>query len=361
MWKLRALARGPWKGCKEIKLAAESTEVVLGRNKLTGIQDVRCSREQVKLYLKSEASTTSLWCTFLGTTPGEINTIPQERYVDAQLQAGDRLHLLPGRYAFEIIHVKAPTASLDSQSMFVPSSTGKRKSPSASNHDNSPSPQRAKLLSSHSPSPSAEVKLRSQLRIKAHSVALPSGWQCYKDSVLIKTYGDAKASAKVAAFDFDGCLARTDPTSHDVKAWSMRFANVPEVLKTYHEQGYAIVVLTNESLARFKNPDPIRKGINKKCGRLDAFAAKAGVPMQVFCAILKDIYRKPETGVWTLFTSHFNQQLHVDKTCSFFVGDAAGRPGDFSDSDKVFADRISLKFYTETEFFKNASSHPIAC
>jgi len=43
--------------------------------------------------------------------------------------------------------------------------------------------------------------------------------------------------------------------------------------------------------------------------------------------------------------------LYIDLLFSFFVGDAAGRKGDHSDSDLRFAQAIPLKFYTEREFF----------
>jgi len=35
----------------------------------------------------------------------------------------------------------------------------------------------------------------------------------------------------------------------------------------------------------------------------------------------------------------------------FFVGDAAGRPGDHSDTDKVFAKAVGMQFYTPEEAF----------
>ena len=40
-----------------------------------------------------------------------------------------------------------------------------------------------------------------------------------------------------------------------------------------------------------------------------------------------------------------------DLSLSFFVGDAAGRKGDFSDSDKKFAEAVGVRFFNETEFF----------
>jgi len=58
------------------------------------------------------------------------------------------------------------------------------------------------------------------------------------------------------------------------------------------------------------------------------------VPVQTFVACRKDAHRKPEAGMWALLESErFNGGVIVDRAQSFYVGDAAGRPGDHSDSD----------------------------
>ncbi len=41
-----------------------------------------------------------------------------------------------------------------------------------------------------------------------------------------------------------------------------------------------------------------------------------------------------------------------DVAQSFFVGDAAGRPRDHSDCDKMFAANVGVKFHTDDQFFK---------
>ena len=40
------------------------------------------------------------------------------------------------------------------------------------------------------------------------------------------------------------------------------------------------------------------------------------------------------------------------------MGDAAGRPGDHSDSDKGFAAAVGMRFYTPEAFFETPSDHP---
>lgn len=62
--------------------------------------------------------------------------------------------------------------------------------------------------------------------------------------------------------------------------------------------------------------------------------------------------RKPNAGMWSQLLNYLNISSDlIDFDKSVFVGDAAGRPGDFSDSDIRFAEKIGLKFYTPEEYF----------
>jgi len=185
-------------------------------------------------------------------------------------------------------------------------------------------------------------------------VSVPSGWSVHGGSLLVCSFGDFCPSAAVAAFDFDGCLARTPLGGNDPNAWSMQFAHVPQVLSALAASGHAIVIVTNESMDRLKKPDAIKNNLLKKTGRLAGFAAAAGVPLLALCATAKDDFRKPATGCWTFYTQHASVQPEVAQ--SFFVGDAAGRQGDHSDSDLKFAEAAHLKFHDEKTFFQRL--HP---
>ena len=131
----------------------------------------------------------------------------------------------------------------------------------------------------------------------------------------------------------------------------MLYPHVPNVLASLSAQGYSLVVVTNESMDRLKKPDAIRKCIEKKCGRLEAFARAVSVPLLVLCATAKDHFRKPSSGCWDYMVGAASDGAAIDRSASFFVGDAAGRVGDHSDSDKAFAEAVGLPFFTERAFF----------
>jgi bifunctional polynucleotide phosphatase/kinase len=42
----------------------------------------------------------------------------------------------------------------------------------------------------------------------------------------------------------------------------------------------------------------------------------------------------------------FAHNLHADKDASFFVGDAAGRVGDFAGTDRKWAINVGIPFFT---------------
>ncbi|GME85124.1 unnamed protein product [Ambrosiozyma monospora] len=71
---------------------------------------------------------------------------------------------------------------------------------------------------------------------------------------------------------------------------------------------------------------------------------------------LHSSFRKPGIGMFEQLKRDLSDGVGIDGGLidmekSFYVGDAAGRKSDFSDSDKKFAENVGLKFYTPEEFF----------
>lgn len=157
-------------------------------------------------------------------------------------------------------------------------------------------------------------------------------------SPMIYNINNATIREKMASFDYDWTMVnpkdgKTFPTSID--DWQWMYPTVPEKIKQYYEDGYMIVVFSNQSK-------------KWKCEQIEMVMKQLEVPLFVVIATEKNEY-KPNP---ILFDTHFGENT-INKEESFFVGDALGRKSDFSDSDKVFAENIGIKWYSPEDIFVN--------
>jgi len=187
------------------------------------------------------------------------------------------------------------------------------------------------------------------------SKKLKDAWK-WEETVMYWESDDIKHSDKIASFDFDGCLANTSLFKKGPDAWSILFPGIPDKLKSLHKEGYKLIIFTNQSdIGKAAKPETREKAINEKKGRLMGFVQMVGLPFQIFVSTAKttvaDKYRKPAIGMWEFLRDKMNGGVKIDMAKSFFVGDAAGRKRDHSDSDIKFAAAVGLTFHTE-EYFK---------
>ncbi|KAF1804956.1 polynucleotide kinase 3 phosphatase-domain-containing protein [Mucor lusitanicus] len=181
-------------------------------------------------------------------------------------------------------------------------------------------------------------------------------WINALDSVLIaKPSVKETARSKIAAFDLDGTLIATKSgrvfakDEHDWKWWD---SVVPRRIEALHGEGFKIVIFSNQNGL---NNDNKIKGFQRK---IESILRQVDSPVLVMAAMKKDKYRKPMTGMWE-WLEHNNDDVSIDKSQSFYVGDAAGRADgwkpkykkDHSCGDRKFADNINIAFHTPEEFF----------
>jgi bifunctional polynucleotide phosphatase/kinase len=124
--------------------------------------------------------------------------------------------------------------------------------------------------------------------------------------------------------------------------WKWWHSSVPVELKQLHANGYTLAIVSNQA-------DPKIPGVHKK--RFKDFKQKAvdvfnqlGLPMYLYAATEHDVYRKPRIGMWTALIQDLGvPEGQIDIEESIFVGDAAGRKGDHSDSDRYVVLERSLQ------------------
>lgn len=141
---------------------------------------------------------------------------------------------------------------------------------------------------------------------------------------------------KMAAFDYDWTLVspkngKTFPSNID--DWVWLYPTIPEKIKNYYDDGFMIVIFTNQSK-------------NWKHKQIKHVASSLDIPIFIVVATEKCDY-KPNPTLFNLFIK--SNKIKKDK--SFFIGDAIGRTSDFSDSDKVFAENIGIPCYCPEQVF----------
>ena len=153
---------------------------------------------------------------------------------------------------------------------------------------------------------------------------------------------------KIFATDLDGTLIRTRRARFAKDEYDYAFLpNCIKILKDHISKGFTIAVFTNQK----RLPDIMIKRINNVLADL----INEGIDPWIFVSTKDDKYRKPNIGMWEYFVDNFNHD--IDYKSSFYVGDAAGRPQDHSDSDLKFAEQIGLKFKERSgSFFESGFS-----
>jgi len=275
-------------------------------------------------------------------------------------------------------HLSATITAPLSADMSISSTTktaGRRKGTTAKK-DHQPTQKRrktketanAETVDSNSPSV-AITSTPVAVETKVHQSTDSDGWK-WNGTLMYYSSSDIKASAKLACFDFDLTLAKTSLFKKGPDAWSLLYPNIPQKLKKLHDDGFKLVIFTNQSdIGRSVKPESRAKAIAEKKGRLSGFIKTVNLPFQVFVATVKaepkhagkgfnhegyDSYRKPAAGMWQFLIDHCNEGVKPDMKSSFFVGDAAGRPKDHSDADKKFAQKIPITFFTQDQYFQSS-------
>lgn len=146
----------------------------------------------------------------------------------------------------------------------------------------------------------------------------------------------AQLKAKIAAFDYDHTLVcpkdgKTMPC--DVEDWKWLYPNIPDELKRYNDEGFSIVIFTNQSKSW-------------KVIQIQYVMQTLQIPVFIVVASDKCDY-KPNPILYDVLVG----SAKVNKEQSFFVGDALGGKGDWADSDKVFAQNIGFKCQSPEKMF----------
>src|SRR5271154_5346493 len=187
-------------------------------------------------------------------------------------------------------------------------------------------------------------------------------WEDLDDSLLRLTYREKSSQkyfGKIVMFDLDGTIVKPisgkvhPQNASDWKWWSDNVIPKFQIIA----KSCTIIIITNQ--AGYKNHPEVLERIEEIFKQL--YGACSPLYIEIYIAIDNDIYRKPNT---TIFEKYIWPKITKLNTI-LYVGDAAGREDDFSDSDRKFAFNIHLflrykeadgqiKFATPEEYFNGS-------
>ena len=158
-------------------------------------------------------------------------------------------------------------------------------------------------------------------------------------SPCIVKIGKFRLRGKMAMFDYDWTLVKplsNGTFSKSLDDWRWITEKVPDILQKYYDKGYCIVIISNQT----KNTD-------MKLQQITNVLSSLKIPSLISVGY-EDIDKKPNRTMFDLII----KTKKIDMKKSFFVGDALGRQGDWSDSDKKFAENINIKkIYSPDDLF----------
>ena len=151
--------------------------------------------------------------------------------------------------------------------------------------------------------------------------------------------GKFRLREKMAMFDYDWTLVKpisNGTFSKSLDDWRWITEKVPEILQKYYDKGYCIVIISNQT-----------RNTKMKLQQITNVLSTLPIPSLIAVGY-EDIDKKPNRTMFDIIKK--NKKIDMNK--SFYVGDALGRQGDGSDSDKKFAENINIKqIYSPDDLF----------
>lgn len=169
-----------------------------------------------------------------------------------------------------------------------------------------------------------------------------------ESTLIVIEHKNPKPSDKIAAFDFDGTLVQKSFENRD--DCSLMFSHVYDVLNSFHDAGFLICIISNQGeIGRATKTKTETE--NRVKNRFRQFLDGLNSPCLLIAATANDEFRKPNPGMWGILKDFCKPDKNY--TESFFVGDAAGRKNDHSNSDIEFAKNCGIEFFDEIQFFRD--------
>lgn len=108
----------------------------------------------------------------------------------------------------------------------------------------------------------------------------------------------------------------------------------------------SIHIVSNQGgIPEYVSEEDFKKKLDKVCRTL-RMALGIKVTAAYCTSLMDQKFRKPNTGMYDSFV----RNRRISEQDILMVGDASGKPGDFSDSDKMFAENAGIPYQDVNDF-----------
>lgn len=137
-------------------------------------------------------------------------------------------------------------------------------------------------------------------------------WKTHKSLIYGLSTPNPKQSNKIALFDMDGTLV-TNKKGRSHSDWEFFHPSVPHRLRELREQGYRIVIASNQlGISLNLVSETVMQG------KIENFSREIGVEITVMLATKDDRFRKPDTGMWYFLLNTLNHaKVDLDQCVDF--------------------------------------------
>lgn len=159
--------------------------------------------------------------------------------------------------------------------------------------------------------------------------------------------GDVDPAKPTTAFDLDWTIIRpasNHKTPRHPGDWILLHPGTPDKLQKLATTSN-VVIFSNQSGCLHNG----KHKLEDTSGKLDRIREALGVNCSVFISCGYCTYRKPKSRMWTFWQEQ--SEIPHNHPNDRYIGDAAGRPGDYADSDLTFALNCNIRFETPEQFF----------
>ena len=174
---------------------------------------------------------------------------------------------------------------------------------------------------------------------------------------------------KILGMDLDWTIIRPIKGKiHPLDENDWQFLYQKEQLRAINDKiaaGYKLVIFTNQGgLLAKKGGNMDVEGFKSRWHIiLDRLEKEFNIkPFALLVSLYDDFHRKPCSGMWEFLEEMMltKYNVKIERTASLYIGDMAGRKGDYSASDLQFAMNLGVEFQVPETFYYNVEGSSLA-